>query len=59
MDWLIIDQEEDLFELDNVRDEDKMMRALWNRWIFLNRCVMKPQFSFFSNAKLNFHFTYS
>lgn len=47
MDWLIIDQEEDLFELDNVRDEDKMMRALWNRWIFLNRYVLKPQFSFF------------
>lgn len=37
MEWLIIDWEEDLFELDNVRDEDKMMRALWNRWIFLHR----------------------
>ena len=25
------------FELDDVRDEDKVMMALWNRWIILNR----------------------
>lgn len=35
--WLIVDREEELFELDDVLDEDKVMLALWNRWIFLNR----------------------
>ncbi|KAH7882375.1 hypothetical protein F5I97DRAFT_355505 [Phlebopus sp. FC_14] len=35
--WLIVDREEELFELDDVRDEDKVMLALWYRWIFLNR----------------------
>lgn len=35
--WMIIDREEELFELDDVRDEDKVMMALWNRWIILNR----------------------
>lgn len=37
--WVIIDREEDIFEIDNVRDEDKVMQALWFRWIFLNRYV--------------------
>ena len=37
--WLIIDREEELFELDDILDEDKVMLALWNRWIFLNRYV--------------------
>lgn len=35
--WMIIDREEELFELDDVLDEDKVMQALWFRWIFLNR----------------------
>ena len=35
--WMIVDREEELFELDDVRDEDKVMMALWNRWIILNR----------------------
>ena len=39
MSWYIIDREEDLFELDYMRDEDKVMLALWGRWIFLNRYV--------------------
>ncbi|KAI0064901.1 hypothetical protein BV25DRAFT_1822674 [Artomyces pyxidatus] len=34
--WQIVDKEEELFELDDVRDEDKVIQALWNRWIFLN-----------------------
>lgn len=37
MAWAITDREEDLFELDDVRDEDKVILALWNRWIMLNR----------------------
>lgn len=40
MDWFILDKEEDIFELDDVRDEDKVMQALWARWILLNRCVL-------------------
>ena len=37
LDWTIIDREEELFELDDVRDEDKVMEALWSRWITLNQ----------------------
>ncbi|KAH7920662.1 hypothetical protein BV22DRAFT_786890 [Leucogyrophana mollusca] len=37
--WVIIDREEEMFEIDDVRDEDKVMHALWSRWIFLNRNV--------------------
>ncbi|CDO77956.1 hypothetical protein BN946_scf184971.g6 [Trametes cinnabarina] len=36
MSWAIVDREEELFEMDDVRDEDKVMLALWNRWIMLN-----------------------
>lgn len=35
--WVIIDREEELFELDDILDEDKVMQSLWFRWIFLNR----------------------
>ncbi|KAI0824814.1 hypothetical protein BC628DRAFT_1410614 [Trametes gibbosa] len=37
MSWAIIDREEELFEMDDVRDEDKVMLALWNRWIMLHK----------------------
>ncbi len=37
--WSIVDTEEELFELEDMRDEDKVIFALWNRWIMLNRCV--------------------
>lgn len=37
MSWFVIDKEEEIFELDDVRDEDKVMMALWGRWILLNR----------------------
>lgn len=37
MTWFIVDKEEDIFELDDVRDEDKVMQALWARWMLLNR----------------------
>ena len=35
--WMIVDREEEIYELDDVADKDKVMLALWNRWIFLNR----------------------
>ncbi|KAI0674536.1 hypothetical protein C8Q78DRAFT_1015392 [Trametes maxima] len=39
MSWAIVDREEELFEMDDVRDEDKVMLALWNRWIMLNKPI--------------------
>jgi len=41
--WVILDREEEIFEIDDVRDEDKVMQALWLRWIFLNRYVLTIQ----------------
>ncbi|KIP11900.1 hypothetical protein PHLGIDRAFT_114212 [Phlebiopsis gigantea 11061_1 CR5-6] len=35
--WSIVDREEEIYELVDVRDEDKVVLALWNRWIFFNR----------------------
>jgi hypothetical protein len=35
--WSVLDREEELFEMDGVRDEDKVMQALWCRWIMVNR----------------------
>lgn len=35
--WSIMDREEEIFELEDVQDEDKVMLALWNRWIALHR----------------------
>ncbi|KAG6334812.1 hypothetical protein ID866_4284 [Astraeus odoratus] len=35
--WIIVDREEELFEQDDILDEDKAMLALWYRWITLNR----------------------
>ncbi|KAI0698063.1 hypothetical protein C8T65DRAFT_661246 [Cerioporus squamosus] len=37
MAWAVVDREEELFEMEDLRDEDKVMLALWNRWIMLNR----------------------
>ena len=37
MSWEVVDREEELFELEEVNDEDKSMLAIWNRWIKLNR----------------------
>lgn len=39
MTWFVLDKEEEIFELDDVRDEDKVMQALWARWIIVNRWV--------------------
>lgn len=35
--WSVIDHEEEIFETDDKRDEDAVMCALWNRWVFLHR----------------------
>ncbi|EJF63894.1 hypothetical protein DICSQDRAFT_179128 [Dichomitus squalens LYAD-421 SS1] len=37
MAWEIVHREEELFEMEDVRDEDKVMLALWNRYIIMNR----------------------
>ncbi|GJE86504.1 hypothetical protein PsYK624_025840 [Phanerochaete sordida] len=37
LEWTIVDREEEIFEFADVLDEDKVMMALWNRWIFFNR----------------------
>ncbi|KAI5986167.1 hypothetical protein EDD15DRAFT_1598375 [Pisolithus albus] len=47
--WMVVDREEELFELDDVLDEDKVMLALWYRWIFLNRNEFIA--SYFNGAK--------
>jgi hypothetical protein len=35
--WSLLERDEELFEIDDVRDEEKAMQALWNRWIFFKR----------------------
>lgn len=35
--WTIIEREEEIFESDDIKDEHKVMHALWARWILLNR----------------------
>lgn len=37
--WAVLDREEEIFESDDVKDEFKVMHALWARWIVINRCV--------------------
>jgi hypothetical protein len=35
--WSLFERDEELFEIDDMRDEEKAMQALWNRWIFSER----------------------
>ncbi|KAI0684212.1 hypothetical protein BC835DRAFT_650719 [Cytidiella melzeri] len=37
MAWAIIHTEDETFEQEDLPDKDKVMLALWNRWIMLNR----------------------
>jgi len=37
LDWQILDVEDEIYECDDVKEEYKVMHALWARWIFLNR----------------------
>lgn len=36
--WLEAHQEEELFEMASLNDEDKVIAALWSRWMMSNRC---------------------
>lgn len=35
--WEVIDREEEIYESDDIKEEYKIMHALWARWIILNR----------------------
>ena len=35
--WDVLDREDEIYDSDNVKDEYKVMHALWARWIVLNR----------------------
>ncbi|KAF7980297.1 hypothetical protein HWV62_39077 [Athelia sp. TMB] len=35
--WFILEREEEMFELHDIADEDKVVQALWGRWILLHR----------------------
>ncbi|KAH9968247.1 hypothetical protein BC827DRAFT_487818 [Russula dissimulans] len=35
--WSLLERDEELFEIDDIRDEEKAMQALWNRWIVSRR----------------------
>ncbi|KZP25704.1 hypothetical protein FIBSPDRAFT_1041305 [Athelia psychrophila] len=35
--WFILEREEEMFELHDICDEDKVLQALWGRWALLNR----------------------
>jgi len=35
--WEVLDREDEIWESEDVREEFKIMHALWARWIFLNR----------------------
>jgi hypothetical protein len=35
--WSLLERDEELFEIDDVRDEEKAIQAMWNRWIFFQR----------------------
>ena len=37
LDWAVLDREDEIFESDDVKDEYKVMHALWARWVVLNR----------------------
>ena len=37
LEWIVLDREEEIFADDEVRDEQKVIVALWARWIMLNK----------------------
>jgi hypothetical protein len=40
--WSLLERDEELFEIDDVREEEKAIQALWNRWIFFQRRCLDP-----------------
>ena len=47
LDWEILDREEEIYESDDVKEEYKVMHALWARWIMLNRYYLFFVYWFF------------
>ncbi|KAJ8519440.1 hypothetical protein ONZ45_g3643 [Pleurotus djamor] len=37
--WLVVDREEDIYEIPDISDESKVMHALWARWMMLSRPI--------------------
>jgi hypothetical protein len=37
LEWEVLDREEEIYESDDVKEEYKVMQALWARWIMLHR----------------------
>lgn len=37
LEWIILDREEEIFVDDDLKDEQKVIMALWSRWIMLNK----------------------
>ena len=37
LEWEVLDREEEIYESDDVKEEYKVMHALWGRWIMLHR----------------------
>ncbi|KAJ7594525.1 hypothetical protein C8J56DRAFT_1044259 [Mycena floridula] len=35
--WMVLEKEEEIFQDNDIKDEHKVMHALWARWMFLNR----------------------
>lgn len=50
--WAVLEREDEIFEDDEVKDEYKVMHALWARWIFLNRSVNSASSS--TQSPINF-----
>ena len=40
--WSLLERDEELFEIDDVRDEEKAIQAMWNRYIFFERRCLRP-----------------
>ena len=50
LDWEILDREEEIYESDDVKEEyNKVMHALWARWIMLNRYFVFLLFHYSQN----------
>lgn len=42
--WMAVDREEEIYELEGMADENKVIMVLWDRWIYMNRCAYKVRF---------------
>ncbi|KAG6850025.1 hypothetical protein H0H93_002229 [Arthromyces matolae] len=53
--WEVLDREDEIFEGDNVKDEYKVMHALWGRWIVLNRNMFIKDYFEGTKAFIDFY----